>query len=67
MRRSSYRKEKNELKGSRDKDKKTHVESKCDEVMEFHRTGIQVLTCTKKKQLSWKDNHEIQTIFIEVS
>jgi hypothetical protein len=50
--RSSYRKEKNELKGRRDKAKKKHVESVCDEIMECHKTGLQLLKCIKKKQLS---------------
>lgn len=52
--RSSYRKEKNELRGKREKAKKKHVESKCDEIIECHRTELQILMCTKEKILSWK-------------
>jgi len=63
--RSSYRREKNEMKGGRDKAKRKYVEGICELIMEFHRTGLHYLMCTKKKQLGWKENHVIQTNGIE--
>lgn len=65
--RSSYRREKNEMKGGRDKVKKKYVEGVCDEIIEFHRTGLHYLMCAKEKQLGWKENHGIQTNGIEAS
>jgi len=44
-----------------------YLESICDEIMEFQRTKVYYLICMKKNALGWKENNEIQNIYIEDS
>jgi hypothetical protein len=44
-----------------------YLESMCDEIMEFQRAGRYYLMCMKKNALGWKENNEIQNIYIEDS
>jgi hypothetical protein len=50
-----------------DNTKKESLESICDEVIEFQRTGCYDLMYMKTKELGWKENHGIQNIGIEDS
>jgi hypothetical protein len=65
--RKNYRRLRNELKGATDNAKKESLESMCDEIIEFQRTGCYDLMYMKTKELSWKENHGIQNIGIEDS
>jgi hypothetical protein len=47
--------------------KKEYLESICDEIIEFQRTGRYDLMYIKTKKLGWKDTHGIQNIGIEDS
>ena len=42
-----------------------YLESIYDEIMEFQRAGRYYLMWTKKNELGWKENNEIQNIYIE--
>jgi hypothetical protein len=50
-----------------DKAKKEYLESICDEIIEFQRTGRYDLMYIKTKELGWKENHGIQNTGIEDS
>jgi hypothetical protein len=65
--RKNYRRLRNELKRATDNTKKEYLESICDEIIEFQRTGRYDLTYMKSKELAWKENHGIQNIGIEDS
>jgi hypothetical protein len=47
--------------------KKEYLESICDDIIEFQRTGRYDLMYMKTKELGWKENHRIQNIGIENS
>jgi hypothetical protein len=66
-RRKIYRRRRNELKGATDNAKKEYLESICNEIIEFQRTGHYDLMYMKTKELGWKENHGIQNIGIEDS
>jgi hypothetical protein len=53
------------LKRATDNAKKEYLESICDEIIEFQRTGRYNLMYMKTKELGWKENHGIQNIGIE--
>jgi hypothetical protein len=55
----NYRRLRNELKRATDKSKKEYLDSICDKIMDFQRTGCYDFTYTKAKELGWKQNHEI--------
>jgi hypothetical protein len=55
----------NELNRATDNAKKEYLESICDEIIEFQRTGHYDLMYMKAKELGWKDNHGIQNTGIE--
>jgi hypothetical protein len=55
----------NELKTATDNAKKEYLESICDEMIEFQRTGLYDLMYMKTKELGWKENHGMQNIGIE--
>jgi hypothetical protein len=57
----NYRRMRNELKRATGKSKKEYLESICDNIMEFQRTGCYNFIHTKAKELVWKQNREIQT------
>jgi hypothetical protein len=57
--RKNYRRLRKELKRATDKAKKEYLESICDKIMEFQRTGHYNLTYMKTKKLGWKENHGI--------
>jgi hypothetical protein len=57
----------NELKRATDNAKKEYLESICDKIIEFHRTGRYDLMYVKTKELGWKENNGIQNIGIEDS
>jgi hypothetical protein len=63
--RKNYRRLRNELKRATDKTKKEYVESICDEIIEFPRTGCYDLMYVKTKELGCKEIHGIQNISIE--
>jgi hypothetical protein len=63
--RKNYRR--NELKRATDNAKKEYLDSICDEIIEFQRTGRYDLMYMKTKKLGWKENHGIQNIDIEDS
>jgi hypothetical protein len=63
----NYRRLRNELKRATDNAKKEYLESICDEIIEFQRTGCYDLMYMKKKELGWKENRGIQNIGIEDS
>jgi uncharacterized membrane-anchored protein len=65
--RKNYRRLSNELKRATDNAKKEYLESICDEINEFQRTGRHDLMYMKTKELGWKENHGIQNIGIEDS
>ena len=55
------------MKRATEKAKKEHLENKCKEIMEFHRTGRYDLMYMKTKELGWKETEGIQNIGIEDS
>jgi hypothetical protein len=57
--------DRNKLKRATDNAKKEYLESICDEIIEFQRTGRYHLMYMKTKELGWKENHGIQNIGIE--
>jgi hypothetical protein len=61
----NYRRLRNELKRVTDNAKKEYLESLCDEIIEFQRTGRYDLMHMKTTELGWKENHGIQNIGIE--
>jgi uncharacterized membrane-anchored protein len=65
--RKNYRRLRNELKRATDNAKKEHLESICDEIIEFQRIGRYDLMYMKTKELGWKENHGIQKVGIEDS
>jgi hypothetical protein len=65
--RKNYRRLRNELKRATDNAKKEYLESICDEIIEFQRTGRYEVMYMKRKELSWIENHGIQNIAIEES
>ncbi|PNF37368.1 hypothetical protein B7P43_G17444 [Cryptotermes secundus] len=62
--RRKYRRLRNELKRTTDRAKKEYLETICNEIMEFQRTGRYDLMYMKTKELGWKENHGIQNIGI---
>jgi hypothetical protein len=50
-----------------DNAKKEYLESICDEIIEFQRTGRYDLMYMKTKELGWKENHGIQNVGIAYS
>jgi len=58
---------KNYRKRKKDKAKEEYLESICDKIMEFQRAGRYYFMCMKKDALDWKENDEIQNIYIEDS
>jgi len=69
MEECKQRRRKEELQTSEeraiDKAKVEYLESIYDEIMEFQRVGRYYLMGTKKNELGWKENNEIQNIYIE--
>jgi hypothetical protein len=65
--RKNYRRLRNKLKRAMDNAKKEYLDSICDEIIEFQRTGSYDLMYMKTKELGWKENHGIQNIGIEDS
>jgi hypothetical protein len=65
--RKNYRKLRNELKRAMDNAKKEYLDSICDKIIEFQRTGRYDLMYMKTKKLGWKENHRIQNTGIEDS
>jgi uncharacterized membrane-anchored protein len=65
--RKNYRRVRNELKRVTEKAKKEYLQSICDGIIEFQRTGRCNLMFMKTKELGWKENHGIQNIGIEDS
>jgi uncharacterized membrane-anchored protein len=65
--RKKYRRLTNELKRATENARKEYLDSKCDEIIEFQRTGRYNLMYMKTKELGWKENHGIQNIGIEDS
>jgi type I site-specific restriction endonuclease len=57
--RKNYRRLRNALKRATDNAKKEYLESICDEIIEFQRTGRYDLMYTKTKEIGWKENHGI--------
>ena len=55
------------MKRAAEKAKKEYLENKCNEIMEFHRTGRYDLKYMKTKELIWKETKVIQNIGIEDS
>jgi hypothetical protein len=53
------------LKRATYKAKKEYLESVCDEIIEFQRTGRYDLMYMKTKELGWKENRGIQNVDIE--
>jgi hypothetical protein len=66
MKKEARIKEENKLKRVTDRAKKEYTKSVCDEIMGFERTGYDLM-CMKAKELSWKENHGIQTNNVEDS
>jgi coenzyme F420-reducing hydrogenase alpha subunit len=66
-RKEEQQKLRNELKKASDNAKKEYLESICDEIMEFQRTGRNDLMYMKTKELGWKEDHGIQNIGIKDS
>jgi hypothetical protein len=64
--RKKYGRLRNELKRATNA-KKEYLESTCDEIIGFQRTGRYDLMYMKTKKLDWKENHGIQNIGIENS
>jgi hypothetical protein len=67
QRRKNYRRLRNELKRETDNTKKEYLDSICDKIIEFQRTGRYDLIYMKTKELSWKENHGFQNIGIKDS
>jgi len=67
MKKEARTMEDNKLKRVTDEAKKEYPVSICDEIMGFERTGYDDLMCMKAKELSWKENHGIQTNNVEDS
>jgi uncharacterized membrane-anchored protein len=65
--RKNYRRLRNELKGATDNGKNEYLESICDDIIEFQRTGRYDQMYMKTKELGWKENHGIQNFGIEES
>jgi hypothetical protein len=65
--RMNYRRLRNELQRAMDNAKKEYLESICDEIIEFQRTGHYYLMYMKRKELGRKENHGIENIGIEDS
>jgi hypothetical protein len=65
--RKNYRRLRNELKSATDNAKKENLDSICDEIIEFQRTGRYDLMYMKTNELGWKENHGIQNVGIEHS
>jgi hypothetical protein len=65
--RKNYGRLRKELKRAMDNARKEYLESICDEIIEFQRTGRYDLMHMKTKELGWKENHGIQNIGIEDS
>jgi hypothetical protein len=63
----NYRRLRNELKRATDNAKKEYLESICDEIIEFQRTGRYDLMYIKTMELGWKEKHGIQNDGIEDS
>lgn len=59
--------EENKLKRVTDTAKKEYLESICDKIMGFERTGYGDLMYMKTKELNWKENHGIQKTNVEDS
>jgi hypothetical protein len=57
----------NKLKGATQNAKKEYLDSLCDEIMEYQRTGHNDLMYMKTKELGWKENHGIQNMGIKDS
>jgi hypothetical protein len=55
------------LKRATEKTKKEYLESRCDEIVQFQRTGRYDLMCMKKKEPDWKENQGIQNTGTEDS
>ena len=51
--RRNYRRLKNELKRATETAKKEYLENKCNEIIEFQRTGRYDLMYLKTKELDW--------------
>jgi hypothetical protein len=64
---TNYRRLRNELKTATDNAKKEYLDSICDEIIEFQRTGCYDLMYMKTKDLGWKENNGIQNMGIEDS
>jgi hypothetical protein len=65
--RKNYGRLRNKLKRAMDNAKKEYLESMCDEIIEFQRTGRYDLMYMKTKELGWKENQGIQNIGIKNS
>jgi uncharacterized membrane-anchored protein len=65
--RKNYRKLRNKLKRATDNAKEEYLESVCDKIIGFQRTGRYDLMYMKTKELGWKENQGIQNIGIEDS
>jgi hypothetical protein len=65
--RQNYRTLRNEFKRATNDAKNEYLESICDEIIEFQRTGRYDLMYMKTNELGWKQNHGIQIIGIEDS
>jgi len=65
--RKNYMRLRNKLKMATDNAKKEYLENKCNEIMEFQRTGCYDLMYMKTKELGWKETQGIQNIGIEDS
>jgi hypothetical protein len=65
--RKNYRTLRNELKRATDNAKKEYLESICDVIIAFQRTGRYDLMYIKTKELGWKENHGIQNVGIAYS
>ena len=59
MKKEARTMEENKLKGVTDEAMEEYLESTCDEIMRFERTGFDDLMCMKTKELDWKENHKI--------
>jgi len=71
MEECKQRKRKEELQTSEERNERVihkakveYLESTYDEIMECQRAGSYYLMCTKKNEAGWKENNEIQNIYI---
>jgi len=55
------------LKRATETAKKEYLESICNEIIEFQRTGRYDLMYMKKKELGWNETQRIQSVGIEDS